>query len=92
MTINDRLRQVYGGMGQANLAALLHQLREQQPDGVVIIYDAKTTFMSVKSDTNDIVTASEMFAQAVVANSTAHVITLGGASRVAEPSNEGDEK
>ncbi|MEG2554314.1 MAG: hypothetical protein RSA68_18915 [Hafnia sp.] len=74
MTITNRLKQIYGGMGAANVTELLRQIRERHPDGVVIVYDPKATLITVTSDTRDITACREATAQAVIANCTTRIV------------------
>lgn len=74
MTINDRLKQIYGGMGQAKVTELLRQIRERHPDGVVIVYDSKATLITVTSDTRDVTECREATVQTVVANCTTRIV------------------
>lgn len=74
MTINDRFKQIYGGMGAANVTELMRQIRERHPDGVVIVYNPKATLITVTSDTRDITACGETTGQAVIANCTTRIV------------------
>lgn len=74
MTITNRLKLIYGGMGAASINALLRQMHEQTFDGCVIVYDPKATLITVTSDTRDITACGETTGQAVIANCTTRIV------------------